>query len=172
MAVIKEFKCAKHGSFVGSHPICPKLGCMSESVEREFLTPVGISKGRYNRFDQGLRKTSEMMSISNWKTARAGESSFAGRGQDAPIGTEVLWGTEIQKKMGMSMPQLTTAAASTLPQVEERIARAQGADAAARDPYVKKHNGMRAAATTLGVTQHTLPPAEITAQRGDKGLAA
>ena len=77
MAVIKEFKCAKHGDFEGTHPICPHLGCASENVVRDFRTPVGVSQGRYARFDRGLRNTSERMGIGDFRTARAHFSSVS-----------------------------------------------------------------------------------------------
>lgn len=160
MAVMKEWVCAKHGGFEGSHPICPSMGCMSEEVTREFRTPVAVSKGQYNRFDRGLRKTADMMNVSNWRTARTGESSFMGRGVDAPLGTEVLWGNEVAKHPAMggrSFAALTAAAGQPLTTLDKPV----------NDPYVRVNNGMRAAATTLGVTRRTLPPAEITAARGE-----
>ena len=79
MTIIKEWKCAQHGSFEGTHPLCPAMGCFSEHVEREFRTPVSVSKGKYARFDRGLRDTADRMNISDFKTAREGETAFAGR---------------------------------------------------------------------------------------------
>ena len=158
---MKEWRCAAHGSFDGTHPICPSMGCMSEHVEREFRTPVSISKGKYSRFDAGLRQTADRMGISNWRTARPGETAFAGRGQDAPLGTQVLWGNEVAKcpeMQGRTFAQLSSAAAQPLTEIAARMA----PEKAAKDPYIKSNNGMRAAATTLGLTGRVLPPAEIT----------
>lgn len=155
MSVIKEWKCAAHGGFEGTHPICPEMGCESADVQRDFRTPVGISKGQYSRFDRGLRKTADMMQISDWKTARPGESSFAGRGAEAPLGTEVLWGAKaVEQKMGVPFANQMTAAAQPLT--------VPGRDPAS-DPYVRVNSGMRAAANTLGLTRQVLPPAEVTA---------
>jgi hypothetical protein len=129
------------------------MGCDSENVVRDFRTPVGISKGQYSRFDRGLRKTADMMRIDNWKTARSGETAFAGRGGDAPIGTEVLWGAKaVEQKMGVPFATQMAAAARPL-----------AVDRPETDPYVRVNSGMRAAANTLGVTKQVLPPAEITA---------
>ena len=164
---MKDWKCAAHGSFEGTHPICPEMGCLSEKVEREFRTPVSVSQGKYNRFDRGLRKTADMMHIPNWKTARAGETGFAGRGQDAPLGTQVLWGNEVGKAPGFegkSFASLSAQAAQPLTEVAQRMA----PDVAAKDPYIVKNNGMRAAATTLGVTRQVLPPAELTRSLAEK----
>ena len=155
---MKEWKCALHGSFDGTHPICPTLGCMSENVEREFRTPPGVSKGLYQRFDAGLRRSAERMKIDNWRTARAGETAFAGRGTDAPIGTEVLWGAEaVQKTMGVSFAAQMQAAAQPL-----------NLPAKGDDPYVRVNNGMRAAANTIGITKSVLPKAEITAPMSER----
>ena len=163
MAVIKEFRCALHGAFDGTHPICPEMGCLSENVEREFRTPVSIGSSGTQRFDRGMRRTAEMMNISDWKRAdRAGDSSFAGRGTDAPLGTQVLWGNEVAKHPemgGRSFASLTQAAATPLTAVAERLG-----DKAVRDPYITRNNGMRATATTLGITQKVLPNAEITGE--------
>ena len=169
MSIMKEWKCALHGAFDGTHPICPEMGCMSEHVEREFRTAPAYHNGLTARTDRGLRKSADMMGISNWKSARMGESSFAGRGVDAPLGTEVLWGNEVAKHpamAGRSFAQLATAAAQPLDARQLGIT----PEKAAVDPYLTKNNGMRAAATTLGVTKRALPPAEITGQMGDKGL--
>ena len=157
MAVMKEFKCKKHGSFEGTHPICPQMGCDSEHVEREFRTPVSVSQGKYQRFDAGLRKTSEMMDIPNWKTARAGEVGFHGR---APIGQEVLWGDDVKNVMGKPFAQMTQEAGASL--------NVPGKDA--NDPYVTHNNGLRAVANTTPIFNAPLPKAEITRAAGDKGL--
>jgi len=161
MAMMKEWKCAVHGSFDGTHPICPEMGCESASVTREFRTAPAIHGGMTSRTDRGLRRTADMLGINNWKSARQGEVSFAGRGQDAPLGTEVLWGNEVAKHPAMggrTFAQLTQAAATPLDASQLNIP----PEKAATDPYITKNNGMRAAATTLGVTRNALPPAEIT----------
>ena len=160
MAVIKEWKCAAHGDFEGSHPICPELGCDSASVERAFRTPVSVSQGKYKRFDGGLRQTADRMNIANWKTAREGESSFAGR---APIGQELLWGKDIEKTMGRPMAQQIAAAQAPL--------KLPGKDVA-KDPYLTMNNGMRAVANEVGLTQGRLPKAEITRPMRDESIGS
>jgi len=171
MSVMKEWKCALHGPFEGTHPICPTLGCMSDEVSREFRTAPAYHNGQTARTDRGLRRTADMMRIDNWRSARAGESSFAGRGVDAPLGTEVLWGNEVAKHPGMgnrSFAALTAAAATPLNPAELNMP----PERAATDPYITKNNGMRAAATTLGVTRRTLPPAEVTRPLGPERIAS
>lgn len=158
MAVLKEWKCAAHGVFEGTHPICPHLGCASERVERVFLTPVSVSQGRYARFDRGLRATADRMGISNFRTAHEGETAFAGRAQDTPIGSKVLWGNEVQKVMGRSFAEQMGAAQAPLS--------VPGRDAS-KDPYLTVNNGMRATATELGITQSRLPKAEVTGVLGE-----
>jgi hypothetical protein len=155
MAPIKEWRCAQHGDFDGSHPICPSMGCASEHVERVFRTPVGISKGNYKRFDAGLRRTADVMGIRNFRTAHEGEAGYAGRAAeaDAPIGQKLLWGPqEVQKVMGVSLANQLQAAQQPL-SVPNRDP--------GTDPYLTVNNGMRASATTLGITRQVLPPAEI-----------
>lgn len=162
MSVIKEWKCAKHGHFEGTHAICPEMGCISENVERVFLTPVSVSAGKYARFDKGLRRTSEMMGIPNWKTAREGETAFAGR---APLGQELLWGKDVEKVMGVPFAQQVQAAAAPL-----RIPRLEAENP--NDPYLRVNNGMRATANTTRITQHPLPRAEVTRSLQDGKAAA
>lgn len=129
MSVLKEWCCIAHGDFDASHPICPCDGCDSSEVTRVFRTAPSLSKGKYKRFDQGLRKSSEMMGIDNFKTAKEGESAFAGRGTDAPPGSEVLWGGDAQKKLGMAFPALTEMAKRPL-------------NVAAHDRYSQSNNGI------------------------------
>lgn len=147
--VIKEFKCEAHGVFDSSHPICPAFGCRSEKVERVFITPVGIKSEFVTRHEQGIKKLAAAYGQTDFKTARAGESSIK-----HPVGSELLWGTDVKKKLGMDMGQLTAQTAQ---------------------PFTVTHkdgkqetvpHGMRLAATELGITQRVLPPAgELTVSR-------
>ncbi len=128
---------------------------------------VGVGRARVPDADRGLRRSADGLNISNWRTARAGESSFAGRGVDAPLGTQVLWGNEVSKHPemgGRSFAQLTASAATpldpnalNLPPEKARV-----------DPHITHNNGMRTAATTLGVTRNVLPPAEFTRSLQDQ----
>ena len=156
MSVIKEWKCGRHGGFEGTHAICPVMGCESENVEREFRTPVSVSQGKYKRFDAGLRKTADRMGIPDWKTAREGEAGFAGRAN--PLGTQVLWGNDVQKEMGVPFAQQMQAAAKPLT--------VEGKDPK-KDPYLTMNNGMRATANELGITRAVRPMAEVTTHKAD-----
>ena len=49
MAVIKEWRCAGHGVFESTEPVCP-AGC-TFGVERVFLTPPGLAFGVAKRTD-------------------------------------------------------------------------------------------------------------------------
>lgn len=165
MAVLKEWKCAEHGSFDGTHPICPSPGCFSENVEREFRTPPSIGTGKLKAFDAGIRRTAEGLGIRNFRTAyREGDVSFAGRSVDntTPIGKELLWGRDVERVMGAPMAQQIAAAQAplTVPNKDP-----------AKDPYLRVNSGMRSAATTIGLTQRALPPAEITGSLTDKGAS-
>jgi hypothetical protein len=167
MSVIKEWKCPIHGTFEGSHPICPGYGCISEGVERVFLTPVGISQGKYSRFEAGLRETANRMNIRDWKSAqREGDSGYRGRAAEAQndaaalkAGQPVmLWGQKaIQETMGVSMAAQMAAAAAPLNVKSKQP----------NDPYLRVNNGMRATANTTHVFDHAAPPAELTYHKSD-----
>lgn len=166
MSVLKEWKCAVHGSFEGSHPICPAYGCVSEKVEREFLTPINIRSAGTRNTDRGLRRTVDSMRLRDLRSSRhEGDVSYAGRAQEnkTPIGSELLWGRDVERVMGKPFAAQVQAAQAPLvvPGKNAKV-----------DPYLTHNSGMRSAATTLGITQRTLPPAEITGARGDKGVAA
>lgn len=148
MSVIKEWRCTKHGDFDSSHPICPALGCRSEKVERVFITPVGIKSEFLTRHERGMKNLAKAYGQSDWKTARAGETSIK-----HPVGQELLWGSDVKKKLGMDIGQLTAATAQ---------------------PFVVEHadgrketvpHGMRQAAD-LGIQNRVVPPAgELTVSR-------
>lgn len=149
MSVLKEFRCKKHGNFESSHPICPALGCRSDKVERVFLTPVGIKSEFVSRHESGIKRLAAAYGQSDFKTARAGEASIK-----HPIGSEILWGDDIRKKMGMDLGALT--AQTARPFVVER-------QDGSRETVP---HGMRLAATELGLTQRVLPPAgELTVSK-------
>ena len=157
MAIMKEWRCAAHGTFEGTHPICPAMGCESADVQRVFLTPVSISKGQYRQHEAGLRRSADVMGITDWKTAREGETGFHGRSVDSAIGSKVLWGDEVGKTMGRPMMEQVQAAQQPL--ALDRPG----------DPFVTVNSGMRAAANTVGITQRRLPQAEITGSLHDRG---
>lgn len=161
--VIKEFICRDHGPFEGSHPICPSYGCLSEHVEREFRTAPAIGTGIVKRMDAGLSDTANRLGISNWRSARPGDSSFAGRastegGADKPLGTEVLWGdAHAQRVMGKGTQQMVGEASRVI----------APRNIPASDPYTRVNNGVRAVANTTRVFERVLPHAEVQGVRGD-----
>lgn len=165
MAVLKEWRCAIHGDFDSTHPLCPNFGCESEQVERIFKTPVGTRSDATRRFDAGIRKSADMMGISNFKSAKGGDTSFAGRAaeENETIGSRVLWGDEIAKPVnqgGLGVPfnQLTMQAQQPLV-----VNRADGSQVS-----LTSNNAMAEAATEMGVTARRIPKAaEISVASGD-----
>lgn len=95
--IIKEFKCPIHGSFEGSHPICPAFGCESEGVEREFKTPPSINTGMVAMRDASLRRTAEVYGFSDMSNKDG--SSVASNQQS---GREAIWGAEGIGEQGYS----------------------------------------------------------------------
>lgn len=149
MAIVKEWKCAKHGTFEGSHPICPALGCRSQKVERVFLTAPGIKSEFHSRHEQGIKKLAAAYGQSDFRSAKAGETSVK-----SAVGQKLLWGSDVKKELGMDMGQLTAQASQPFV-----VQRKDGSSETV--PH-----GMRLAATELGITQRVLPPAgELTVSR-------
>lgn len=158
--MIKEWACLEHGAFEGSHAICPAYGCDSRAVTQEFRTPVGIRHATTSRTDAGIRKSVDMYRLGNVRSAREGEASYGGdRGKE--LGMEVLWGGDVQKKMGRSFAELTGIAQQPLV-----VPKRDGSGSLRLD----KNNGMREAATEYGITRRTGAPraAEVA---GDKQTA-
>jgi hypothetical protein len=159
MATLREWACLEHGEFDGTHSICPAYGCDSAHVTQEFRTPVGIGTQYTKRFDAGIRKSADMYGVNNWKSAKEGDVSFAGRA-DPALGQKLLWGDECKKVMGHSFAELTQVAAKPL-----IISKRDGSQA-----RLERNNGMRDAANEVGITRRRLPQAhEVTAHKGDKG---
>lgn len=152
---MKEWRCVDHGDFVGTHPICPAMGCQSKRVERVFLTPPRIGNVQHKRFDAGMRNTADRMGIGNWNDARQGESSFSGRGVP---GTEVLWGNDIQKVSGKSMQDLVNQAQSPL-----SVQRSDGSV-----DTLTENNALRQVALESGITMNRIPVAERTVHKADQ----
>jgi hypothetical protein len=162
MAVMKEFVCLIHGEFEGTLPICPANRCDSQAVTQEFRTPVGIRSGFMKRHDAGIRRSAEMYQINDFKTAKAGETSFAGRA-DPSLGQRVLWGDESTKVLGHDFAALQTIAAKPLnvPTRDGRIL------------TVTRNNAMADAAESAHITARRVPKVgEVTAARAEKGAKA
>lgn len=148
MAVMKEWTCLEHGPFEGTHAICPEFGCDSRGVTQEFRTPVGIRHGITSRTDAGIRKSVDMYRMGNVRSAREGEASWGGdRGKE--LGMEVLWGNDVQKKMGRSFAELSSAAAAPLV-----VPKRDGSGSLRLD----RNSGMRDAATEYGLTRRAGAP--------------
>lgn len=160
MAVLREWKCAHHGSFESSHPICPNFGCESEAVEREFRTAVSIVSSGRRRFDNGIKQTVDGMRLGNLRTAhRDGDSSYGGD-KARELGTEILWGDEVKKRpefRGMGFDALTQQA-----QQPFSVQRRDGSVETLTD-----NNGMRQAANEVGITKRVLPKAERSIHKSD-----
>jgi hypothetical protein len=156
MAIMREWLCLEHGEFDGTHPICPGNGCDSAHVSQEFRTPVGIGRNSTKQFDQGLRRTAETYRIDNFKSAKAGETSFAGRAE--PGSPQVLWGDDSRKVLGKSFAELSQVAAKPF----EMTTRA------GKHVKLEHNNGMRDAATNVGITRRRIPTAEFSAHKSEQ----
>jgi len=152
MAAIKEWVCVEHGEFEASHAICPAFGCASEFVTQEFRTAVTIGTKFKKDFDAGVRKSADMMGTTRLKTAKEGEASFKGRAEN---GQELLWGDQCKKVI---------AELSQVAQLPTAYKKRDGSSI-----VLTRNNGMREAATELGVTGRRIPRAgEATGERKDK----
>jgi len=154
---VKEWECAEHGCFERSHPICPAMGCESENVKQVFLTPPMIASGKLKRFDAGIRKSADMMGINNFRSARPGEAAYGGD-EAKKRGLEMLWGDDVKRILGVDMGTLSAAAQQPLTVGNQTLTR---------------NNGMREAATELGITRRTIPRAgEVTAHGSEAKISA
>jgi len=155
--VLKEWSCFEHGPFDGTHAICPAYGCDSAHVTQEFRTPVAIGSEFRKRHEAGMRKSAEMYQISDFKSAKAGDASFAGR-SDPSLGSRVLWGDECKRVIGHSFSELT--------QVAQKPFLGRGGEV-----IMTRNNGMSDAATSAGTTRKPLPePGERSQARGSRAL--
>ena len=150
MSVVKEWECPLHGYFESTHPLCLEIGCDAE-VKQVFLTPPNIGSNELKRFDAGIRKSSDMYKIGNFRTARAGEAAYGNSGKG------MLWGDECQKALGVSMEQLV--ASSATPMTVRH-----------RDGHVETINkSVMRELGSEGMTKRTLPrPAETTGHVQDR----
>lgn len=149
--IIKEFFCADHGEFEGSHAICPHMGCDSHDVIREIRTAPKLRSASTSRTDADVRLTAQMYGQSDFKTAtREGDSSKA-HNQSAGV----LWGAEGEKLIGKPLTQ------AHVP---------QSFDVKTKDGVKRwtDHGGMRTAANEIGITQKVLPNAEMRVPASDK----
>ena len=146
--IIKEWKCALHGSFEGSHPICPHFGCESDDVEREFKTPISIKSDLTKFTDAGLQKTADVYGLSDMRNTDG--SSVR---SNIPIEQQAVWGN------------------ANGVQFESMMAKAQQDIVIKREnkPDLIAHNsGMVATSQATGnFGGRVVPPAEITVAKSD-----
>jgi hypothetical protein len=150
----------EHGPFEGSHGICPEFGCDSRAVTQEFRTAPGIRHSATSRTDAGIRKSVDMYKLGNVRSARDGEASYGGDKGKA-LGMEVLWGGDVQKKMGRSFAELTGIAQKPLV-----VPKRDGSGSLRLD----RNNAMREAATEYGITRRGGAPAAAEVS-GDKATS-
>ena len=162
MAVIKEWACLEHGEFDSTHPICPASGCDSRAVKQEFRTAPTIRSGMMKRFDQGIRRSSDLMGGKNFRSAKSGEAAYGGdAGKEN--GMQVLWGDDSRKVLGQSFVQLTKRAAQPLV-----VPKRDGSG----DLVLSRNNAMREAANEMGITKRRLPQAaEVMTDKDSPGRA-
>ena len=154
MAVMKEWECPVHGAFDSTHPICPEIGCESEP-KQVFRTPVAIGSNFLKRFDQGIRKSVDMMGLGNLRSAKQGETAYGGDKGG------VLWGSDIQKVLGVSLEQMVASAGKPM-NVTFKDGRKESLN-----PSVLRELAAE------GATRNSLPrPAELTGDRRDRPLKA
>jgi hypothetical protein len=154
--ILHDWRCATHGQFEGSHPICPEMGCDSENVTKLFLKAPGIRSDFMKRHDAGIRKSAEMMGISNFRSARENEAAFGG--DVGKPGERVLWGNEVNKVAGRPFAALTQQA-----EASNRFVLPTG-----KVDVVP--SGMRQAGNS-GITQRPLPQAERHVHKQDLAKA-
>jgi hypothetical protein len=140
--ILKEWKCPVHGSFEGSHPICPAMGCDSENVEREYLTAPGFKSDTTKLTDSGFRRTAEVYGLSDMNNKDG--QPVAGSGGQA------LWGSDNISNYVQMLEQAKTPMTV--------------------NGKTDNNRGMQAAAEgTRNFGGHIVPPAgEITVHKGDK----
>ena len=157
MAVLKEWRCADHGEFDSTHPICPYSGCDSSFVLRELRTAPTIGSRMVKQHHEGLKRSSDMMKINNFRTAREGEAAFGGEAAKK-AGMQVLWGDESRKVLGHGFAELTQIAQKPLT-VHKRDGSAV---------TLTRNNGMADAATEAGITRRRVPKAgELRVPKGE-----
>lgn len=144
--IIKEWFCSEHGDFEGSHAICPALGCESAEVIRVFHTAPGMKSDNTKRFDDGVRRSAELYQQSDYRSAKAGESSKANN-----QAASVLWGSNAQDFLAKGGRDITTAHQPASYNITDK----EGKKSTWTD-----HGGMRTVANEVGITKNRLPAAE------------
>ena len=154
LGVIKEWHCIEHGEFERSHPICPALGCRSESVVREFRTAPSIGTRMVKQHEIGIKRSSDLYHINDFRSARASEASYGGNTSG------VLWGDECRKVFGRGF--------------SEMVGMAQAPIVPGGSKQLNLNSGMRGAMTeSPALAQRARPkPGEMTYSKGEAKSAA
>jgi len=146
--IIKEWRCADHGPFEGSHPICPAMGCSSENVSREFRTAPGFKSDMTKATDGGFDRMAQNYGMSDMSNAHG--RTVKGGNVDP---TAAIWGKEaIGSQFDSMLNQASTPTKFTAKNGKELYA---------------DNMGMRAACKASGLDQKPLPPATIVGAKSD-----
>jgi len=158
MPVIHEWECKEHGTFEGSHPICPNWGCKSDKVTKVFLTPRGIMSGTTKATDASVRRTAEQYGQSDFKSAkREGDSSKAGN-----QGDQVLWGNAGAQFLQKPLTQAAAPASFNITNQET-----------GRKEVWKDYGGLPTVANESTMLNSTRPPfKDVTVAPNDKEMRA
>ena len=73
MAILKDFKCNKHGYFEGYKPACPMKGCDAEVYQVHLQAP-GLVSAKTKATDKTVKQLAIDFKMSNIKTTREGEN--------------------------------------------------------------------------------------------------
>jgi hypothetical protein len=75
MAVLHDFKCAKHGYFesMAEFPSCPMKGC-EEEVAKVFLQAPGLMSDKTKKSDKTIKQLAMDFDMTNIKSTREGEN--------------------------------------------------------------------------------------------------
>ena len=73
MAILKDFKCNKHGYFEGYKPACPMKGCDAEVYQVHLQAP-GLVSAKTKATDKTVKQLAIDFKMSNIKSTREGEN--------------------------------------------------------------------------------------------------
>lgn len=101
--VIREYRCAEHGEFECSDPICPAPGCRSQDVTREFRTAPAVRSRMVTQHDTGIRDLSERMGGADFRSAQQeGDTAYGGH-----LAGGMKWGQDAEKFLGHTLTEKT-----------------------------------------------------------------
>lgn len=82
MAVLKEFRCAAHGEFESTEPVCPH-GCPKRFVVQEFRSAPAVHDGTTAYTDQTLRGLADSVGLTDMSN-RNGSVMMSQRARQGP----------------------------------------------------------------------------------------